>query len=105
MNKDALMNKWSRICINLYYDLEDLKKLEKEKEEIIAMAEQNGINEQIQKLMNDSIKKYQIIEEETASLKQQSEDIRNQLRQYVEDNELDKLHDQIIRYAKLHRKM
>lgn len=78
MSKE-IYEEWIKINIELNNRLEELKKVNLEREELIKEAEERGLTEDIKKRMEESVNKYEILLEEVKVLNLKSKHIKESM--------------------------
>ena len=61
-------DEWVKINIELHNKLEEMKKLDEERESLIKEAEEKGLKKEIKEKMNNSVARYENLLEEIKSL-------------------------------------
>lgn len=65
---NKVCDEWIKINIELHNKLEEMKKLDKERENLIKEAEEKGFGKNIKEKMNKSVIRYENLLEEIKSL-------------------------------------
>ena len=78
MNR-KVYDEWLKINVEIHNKLEDLKKLDNERNKLIKEVEEKGINEEIKEKMDESVKKYNYLLEEIKLLNLKAYELKNKV--------------------------
>jgi len=76
---NKIYDEWLKINVEIHNRLEALKKIDKEREQLLKEAEDKGLSEEIKNKMNDSLNKYNLLLEETRLLKLKSKKLKEEI--------------------------
>ena len=74
-----IYDEWLKINVEIHNKLEKLKKLDKEKDNLIKEAENKGLTEEIKVSMNRSVSKYNLLLEEIKVLNVRSKELNEKI--------------------------